>query len=434
MILRVLQSRWTPFIDALRSRRDVETAGIVLAERLHGGGVLLVRHLIPVPEDGYQIRQIDQLRIDPVAINRLVRSARDQGLSVLTVHTHPGTRQPWFSRADDAGDSRLIPSLFSQMPGPHGSLVIAGETGISAGRVWIESGQKIPLGIRLVGQTLHVTPAMFNDPVRGGWFNRQQLALGEDGQAVLRDLNVAVIGLGGTGSLVFTQLAHLGVGKITVIDGDFVEDSNVSRIIGATSSDVGVTSKVEIATRYASNLGLGTQVRALKGRLGYEVPTDEIEDCDIILSCVDRHTPRALLNRLAYERAIPVIDMGSAFRVDRDGKIAAGAGRVVVVGPGRPCLGCWGHIDPKRLRIEAMTMEDRAREVAEGYIEGADIPQPSVVSFNTMIAGAAVIEFLRVATRFAGADDPPMRLSFDFETGTVRRNRLAESGACTICS
>jgi molybdopterin/thiamine biosynthesis adenylyltransferase len=288
--------------------------------------------------------------------------------------------------------------------------------------------------MRIVGHTLDVTHAVSHDPVRGAWFNRQQLALGEDGQASLRDLNVAVIGLGGTGSLAFIQIAHLGVGKITVIDGDLVEDSNVSRIIGATSSDAGVTSKVEVAARYARNLGLGTQVRTLNGRLGYEIPMSEIESCDIVFSCVDRHTPRALLNRLAYEKAIPVIDMGSAFRVDQDGRIVAGAGRVVIVGPGKPCLGCWGHIDPKRLRIEAMTVEDRADEAAEGYIEGADIPQPSVVSFNTMIAGAAVIEFLRIVTQFAGADDPPMRLSFDFETGAVRRNRLAGASACTICS
>jgi len=47
--------------------------------------------------------------------------------------------------------------------------------------------------------------------------------------------------------------------------------------------------------------------------------------------------------------------------------------------------------------------------------------------------GAAVIELLRVVTGFAGTADPPARLSFDFESGTVRRNRL-DSDPCSICA
>ncbi len=232
----------------------------------------------------------------------------------------------------------------------------------------------------------------------------------------------------------FAQLAHLGFGRITVIDADTVEESNVSRIIGATSADVGTEHKVSVASRYATRLALGTCVSALRGHLGVSVSTTAIDSCDVVLSCVDRQTPRALLNRLAYEKAVPMIDMGSAFRVDMSGKVVAAAGRVVVVGPDRPCLACWGHLDPSRLRIEALSPEDRARQAAEGYVDGADIPQPSVIAFNTMVAGAAVIELLRLVTGFAGADEPPTRLSFDFESGTVRRNRLPGSQRCSICS
>ena len=130
--LRILQSQWTAFAEALCDRRDVESAGVVLAERLRGGQALLARHLLPVPDDGYLVRRSDQLRIDPPALNRLIRPARDRAMSVLTVHTHPGSTHPWFSVADDTGDSRLMPSLFAQMPGPHGSIVIAGDTGVVA--------------------------------------------------------------------------------------------------------------------------------------------------------------------------------------------------------------------------------------------------------------------------------------------------------------
>jgi proteasome lid subunit RPN8/RPN11 len=432
MNLRILESDWIPFSEALRERRDVETAGFILAERLAGDDTLLARRVALVPDDGYLIRA-DHLRIDPVAINRQIRPARDQGLSVLTIHTHPGSSKAWFSKADDRGDARLMPALLAQMEGPHGSLVLAGDTGHTAGRVWLPSGAMTSLDLRIIGRTMQFPSLHGNGTESAAWFHRQQLALGQEGQEVLRHLHVVVVGLGGTGSVVFAQLVHLGVGRITVVDGDRVEASNVSRILGATIRDVGVTWKVDLAARYAQQVGLGTRVDVLRGHLGASVPITGIEGADIGLSCVDRHVPRALLNRLAYEKAIPVIDMGSAFRVNTEGRLTAGAGRVVVVGPGRPCLSCWGHIDPHRMRIESLSNADRAREAAAGYVQGADTPQPSVVAFNTMIAGAAVIELLRLTTGFSGTEDPPLRLAFDFATGTVRRNTLAGTEACTIC-
>jgi molybdopterin-synthase adenylyltransferase len=433
MKLRVIESQWNEFIGSLRARSDVETAGIILAERLHGGEVLLARHLIEMPPEGYLIRCRDHLRLDPITLNRLIRPGRDRGLSVITVHTHPATTHPWFSSADDNGDARLMPSLLNQMPGPHGSVVIAGETGLAAGRIWSEHGEKRDLGMQIVGRIIRIFHSMNSPSGELAWFDRQSLALGKAGQKTLGTLHVAIVGMGGTGSVAFLQLAHLGIRRITVIDGDRVEASNVSRILGATADDAGRTWKVEVAARYAERLGIGTEVRSLRGHLGKDVSPEEIEGCDLVLSCVDKHLPRALLNRLSYEKAVPVIDMGSAFRVDADGRVTAGSGRVVVVGPGRRCLACWGHIDPNRIRIESLSESDRARGVADGYIDGAEIPQPSVVAFNTAVAGAAVVELMRLVTAFAGADDPPMRLSFDFESGTVRRNVLSQDHDCRIC-
>jgi hypothetical protein len=432
MILRAIETQWTPFIDALCSRDDVETAGVILAEKLEGANVLLARRMVEIPESGYLIRQRDQLRIDPVTINRVVRPARDLGLSIITIHTHPNTEQPWFSIADDQGDTRLMPSFLNQTPGPHGSLVVAGATGITAGRVWSDNSEKLDLQTRVVGKSLRLHSGGMM-PANGLWFDRQRLALGDTGQTILRNLHIVVVGLGGTGSVVAVQLAHLGVGHITLIDGDRVEQSNVSRILGATTGDVGHAWKVEVAARYIERLGLGTQIRCLRGHLGTEISSSLIEHCDVAFSCVDKHLPRALLNRLSYDKAIPLIDMGSAFRVNGCGQITDGVGRVVIVGPGRPCLACWGHIDPDRMRVEALSTADRAQEIADGYIQGAEVAQPSVIAFNTTIAGAAVVEFLRLATNFAGTDDPPIRLNFDFEVGTVRRNRLPQETDCKIC-
>ena len=435
MKLRIAESAWNEFSMGLQASEDLETAGVILAEPVGGGEVLVARHLLQVPADGYGVRKADQLQIDPVALNRLVHRARIEELAVITVHTHPRTTTPWFSRADDLGDARLMPSLYVQSPGPHGSLVIAGASGVATARVWRPEFGPEELELRIVGKTLGTmlaAPANSQGPVEG-WFKRQVLALGIDGHRALRQLHVGVVGLGGTGSVCAVQLAHLGVGMLTLVGGDLVEPSNVSRIVGAAKVDAGRTRKVDAAARYIERIGLGTEVRTLRGDLGSAVDVAELATCDVVLSCVDRHSPRALLNRLAYEQLIPVIDMGSAFRLDHRGRVSSGAGRVVVVGPGRPCLACWGHIDARELYVESLSPSERADQAAEGYIEGADVAQPSVIPFNTLVAGAAVVELLRLVTAFSGSEDPPNRLGFDFELGSTRRNRLAVRAECSIC-
>lgn len=435
MRLRAPDTLWRPFVAAICARTDVETAGILLAQVLPHTEVLVVRHASVVPDDAYLIRERDRLRLDPIAINRLVRPARDHGWGVFTVHSHPETDAPWFSIADDLGDERLMASLQHQMDGPHGSIVAAGNTLEVAGRSWSREGRWTPLEVRVIGSTIdrQCRASSADGPAAQEWYHRQCLALGDAGHRALRSTHIGVVGLGGTGSAAAVQLAHLGVGELTLVDADIVEATNVSRVIGCTTGDAGETTKVDVATRYIQQLGLGTRVAACRGHLGDAVPPSRLAGCDVILSCVDTHTPRALLNRLAYNALVPVVDLGSAFRVRGDGTVSHGAGRVVVIGPGKPCLACWGHIDPDRLREEALSADDRARLAHDGYIDGAEVAQPSVVAFNTAVAASAVIEVLRLVTGFAGTDGPPTGLSFDFIEGTVRRSCVAGDGRCRIC-
>lgn len=430
MKLRISEALWAPLRAKLFERTDVETAGLILVEakQTPSGRIAVAREAFALPENAYLIRRCDQLSIDPVVFNRVTRRARDRGWGVFTIHTHPGASEAWFSQADDAGDARLMPSLCCQMPSaPHGSLVVV-HTGDVIARTFRPDGSKEEIAVGIVGNSL--TSPRVRHASREPWFVRQELALGLHGQSQLRQVRVAVIGLGGIGSLVSMQLAHLGIGELVLIDGDVVEASNLSRIVGATQSDIGAY-KVDVAARYARSTGfvyvnecrefLSSQQEAL------------IASCDVVISCVDRHLPRALLNRIAYRYCIPTIDLGTVFRVDGAGAIIGDAGRVVVIGPGRPCLACWGHIDSKALRIESLSADDRASEEDDGYIQGADEAQPSVIAFNTSVAGAGVTELMRIVTGFSVRSSPPVRLAFSFSEGTVKRNSLAATCECRIC-
>lgn len=433
MKIRINENLWEQLVTQLWKYNDVESAGLLMGNLVDSpsGKMIIVKEAIVVPDEAYLERKIDQISIDPIHMNRLTKRARDNNWCVLTIHTHPNAIEPWFSGADDYGDSRLMPSLHCQILNVfHGSLVIVKNGKVKA-RVFSQEGKAQNASLWRIGKILQTEESDVN--ITDNWFSRQTMALGESGQRKLKQLRVGVVGLGGIGSLVCMQLAHLGVGQLVLIDGDKVEASNISRIVGSTQSDVGRSFKVDVAKRYVQQLGL-TQSIEVHNQFLTSGLESTIASCDIVISCVDMQTPRALLNRLSYQYLFPLIDLGIVFRVNDEHKILSDAGRVVTIGPGKPCLACWGHLDPDAMRLESLNETQLAELAEEGYIEGANIPQPSVIGFNTFVAGSGITEMLRLVTAFAGSESPPKRLAFSFRDGVVKRNVLAKTRDCRICA
>ncbi|MFP3415922.1 ThiF family adenylyltransferase, partial [Bacillus sp. SIMBA_074] len=77
-------------------------------------------------------------------------------------------------------------------------------------------------------------PAKVADPT----YDRQARIFGDRGQAILASSKVAVVGLGGIGSLIGEYLARLGVGELLYIDPDRLDPTNLPRVVGARRSDV----------------------------------------------------------------------------------------------------------------------------------------------------------------------------------------------------
>jgi hypothetical protein len=80
-------------------------------------------------------------------------------------------------------------------------------------------------------------------------FDRQLPLFGSEGQRRLRAARVAIVGVGGTGSIVIPQLALLGVGHLSIIDHDQIEETNRNRHMCARGADpIPGTMKVDTAT------------------------------------------------------------------------------------------------------------------------------------------------------------------------------------------
>jgi len=121
-------------------------------------------------------------------------------------------------------------------------------------------------------------------------------------------------------------LTRLGVGRISVFDGESLDTSNVTRVHGSGRGDAG-KHKAVLQAEHVAQIGLGTQVTAWPKHIDDEATAKRLRQCDVVFGCTDLQGPRAILVRLALRYFIPVFDM--AVKVDAPEGILRGiTGRV----------------------------------------------------------------------------------------------------------
>lgn len=416
--LALTEELWTQLVATLDL--PVETAGFILAgTAIDGEGVtLLGRSIYWVSEDGYEVRGSNRLVIGSRAYVPALGVAAEDGAVPIFFHSHPGSA-PAPSRYDDEVDQGLRdPAQIRTGQELYGSLILGGRPGAESfsGRVF-RADRPVPIDrLRVVGARFRLLTADLADP-DAARFDRQIRAFGAQGQAMLADLHVGVVGVGGTGSTVSEQLTRLGVGHITLIDDDVLTESNLTRIHESAAADID-RPKVEIAAAAAERIGTGATVEPLSARLTELAAARRLRECDIVFGCTDDNGGRAVLSRLSYWYLIPVID--TAFLVDTEGEAVRGLfGRVTTVYPGAPCLFCRGRIDPSQLAAEALPSAERERLAGEGYVPGLDEPDPSVGSYTTLIGALAVSEMLDRLFGFGAEPEPPSELLVRLHDRTI---------------
>ena len=98
------------------------------------------------------------------------------------------------------------------------------------------------------------------------------------------------------------MLARLGVGHLLVVDPDVIELSNLPRVLLATAEDAARgTLKVDVATRHSAGLPYPVRIEPVPGDVRDHAVALQLRSCDVVMSCVDRHYPRA--QRVGRSRA-----------------------------------------------------------------------------------------------------------------------------------
>jgi molybdopterin-synthase adenylyltransferase len=149
-----------------------------------------------------------------------------------------------------------------------------------------------------------------SDPAVAERYSRQVLfaGIGAEGQQKLAASHVAIAGCGATGAAAASLLARAGVGKLTLIDRDYVEESNLQRQVLFDEADaLAALPKAEAARRKISLFNRSVEVRAQVADL---VPANIhalLQGADIILDGTDNFETRYLINDYAIEQQVPWI-------------------------------------------------------------------------------------------------------------------------------
>ncbi|MDR9828062.1 molybdopterin-synthase adenylyltransferase MoeB [Vibrio sp. FNV 38] len=153
-----------------------------------------------------------------------------------------------------------------------------------------------------------------------------------DGQEALKQSSVLVLGTGGLGCAATQYLATAGVGKLTLVDDDVVELSNLQRQVLHHDSDIG-RPKVTSAADSLRQLNPHIEVDEVNGRLCDIELEKLIQQHSLVLDACDNVETRNQLNRLCYSTKTPLVS-GAAIRME--GQVSVFTYRE----PSQPCYQC----------------------------------------------------------------------------------------------
>jgi adenylyltransferase/sulfurtransferase len=156
--------------------------------------------------------------------------------------------------------------------------------------------------------------------------------LGEPGQRALLKSRVTLCGCGALGTVLANHLARAGVGRIRIVDRDFIELHNLQRQVLFDETDVALNlPKAEAAARKIRAINSTIEVEAVVTDLDHTNIVDLVGDADLILDGTDNFETRYLINDAAVKLGKPWIYGG----------VIGSEGQTMTIIPGQtPCLRC----------------------------------------------------------------------------------------------
>ena len=389
--------------DYLFPGDGLEAAAILLCNRGTGRRTqrLLVAEQVCLPHDKSQRQQgrvawpfedyLPPERIAEIDCN---------GQSIVTVHSHPNGYAA-FSPLDDENDRALFASVCNWFDdGRTNGAAIMLPDGRLLGRTVNNRGEFAEMEtVAVVGDDIRLwkTPR----PAQGmaaALDDKLAQTFGSGTLALLRAMRVGVVGCSGTGSIVVELLARNGIGELTLVDDDVVEEKNLNRIVNSSFEDARARRRKAAALKGAvERMGTGCRVECLQAQTDSAEVLAALVDCDVIFGCVDTAFGRYHLDCLASANLIPYFDVGVHIEADGQGGIQAADAVAHYVHPQGASLLARGAYTMEQVAAENARRHDPAhyrRQREAGYLAAVGEEQPAVISVNMQAACMAFNDFL----------------------------------------
>lgn len=156
------------------------------------------------------------------------------------------------------------------------------------------------------------------------WLERTELLIQKNGVEALKDSHILIVGLGGVGSFAAEFLARSGVGKLTIVDGDDVDITNINRQLPALHSTMGKKKIVIVAERLKD---INPDIKLIE--ISEFIEPEKMQDLfkntkfTYILDCIDSVSPKIELIKWAKRNRVKMVS----------------------------CFGAGGKIDPSKVKV-----------------------------------------------------------------------------------
>lgn len=149
------------------------------------------------------------------------------------------------------------------------------------------------------------------------WTDRTKLLIGQDGLDKLKSKHVAIVGVGGVGGYVCLMLARAGVGELTLVDFDTVDETNINRQVVANTETVGKL-KTEVMKSMILSINKKCKVNIISERFCAEISEKLFSNkFDFVVDAIDSVTDKIELIVYCKEHNINIVSaMGAGNRID----------------------------------------------------------------------------------------------------------------------
>ena len=150
------------------------------------------------------------------------------------------------------------------------------------------------------------------------WMSRTELMLGDGHVSSLMKKNILIVGLGGVGGICAEMLVRSGIGKMTIVDNDTIDPSNINRQIPALHSTAGM-SKAQVLGARLKDINPDLDLTILEIFIKEDLTKDllELTKWDYVVDCIDTLSAKTFLIKGCIDRALPIVSsMGAGGKLD----------------------------------------------------------------------------------------------------------------------